>query len=752
MVVLSQISSVLSPDTVSLYSTKDALLENLPVLIFYGPSTVGNLTQNGSRIQAHIFSLAGFQSFPRLIVSPSSPLYAAVYHLPVEQQGDEICRGLAVSLLRYFAGLSDNSKASLKELSICRRPDCVAPVMFDEMHAGELASRMVKVEDACNVMSYMASILASQSVSWIDLDIVLPSETIKRALVSSGVDPVPSFNVDGLPLFNYGKHDSLVSQLGTPSFLPTSKLRRAPSRPTAHSKSRILSKDQKISLRREMCEFVDTEERYVTKIHELVNDIASDFRQGFKSATLEVFSSSSDVGDKLFPSCLSRIVELNRSFLEGIQAVLQRTENEAIGDIEGAMNGGDEVTVGGGRGRDPTGVLAFAKEMLKWFPEFIDPYQDFMRSSTAFSGIINEIVQDNAYNCSSVINEIGEQRLKSTLIEPVQRLPRYSLFIDNMVNLLPASHPALVSLLKARDMITDTCALDTNSFTDNTRIVSCLKNLVRDWPALFSPRGRLISAMDVAELDPPFGVSSEGHASMLLLFPEALVLLQKIDNAAPSARGIIAEIDRHFVPSMAAQPSNLPLNQGLQYRAAMGLANLKITESEDGQIIWVTCYEDLTSIAQQRKSHFQTMQSNTRVFSLLSTYERKASRFCEDVTKARLEDRFPESLRESDKWALRTISSSSENLSVLAAIWEEGLIAEGKVFPKLSQIRVLVNSSKTTRTVLAEDAHLDIVACITSTERGGHRINIEGASGARFTDDIATEDVSAVLIKRCMSA
>lgn len=748
MVVLSTALPALSDETVSLFYTHDPLLENLPVLLFYGPSTTGNSTQNGSRIQAHVFTLAGFQSFPRLTISPSSPLYAAVYHLPSDQQGDETCRGLAVSLLRYFAELSDASKATLKELAARRRPNRVAPMMFDEMHAGELASRMIRAEDSGEAIAYMKSALTPQSLTWLDVDIVLPPNTFNRASVSAGIDQSPSFDDNGLPLYSYGAHDSLINQLGSPSFLPTSKLRRAPSKPTAHSKSRSLLKEQKVSLRQEMNEFADTEERYVEKLHTLVDGMAVDFRQRLRNVALREggLGGKTTMADQLFPSCLSSILELNRKFCESIQEILQCTENEAISDIDGSLSS-DSFAVGG-RSRDPTGTATFAKELLKWFPEFFKPYQEFIRASTGFPNIINEGLQDGTTDIAVIINDIGEQQLRSALIEPVQRLPRYSLFIDNMVNLLPGSHPALSSLLKARDIITDTCALDTSNFTDNTRTVSFLRNLIKDWPPSFSPRGRLINAVDVVQSKPPFGSSRDGQAGLLLLFPDSVVHIVKTNSSAISARGILAEIDRPFIATSSSSAPFSNVDKGLKYQTAIDIGGLKLTECEEEHLLWMFPSGDLAMIQPQNQNGTNTYVMGTHVFSLLGTQERRTFRFTEEVIRARLESRFSEDIRESDKWALRSIHCPSGNLSLLGAIWEEGAALENQLASNLSRIRISIDPGKTAKSMLLDNNRLVIVACITPLERDKYHLDVERADGSRFVDDVTSETMTTVLLNR----
>ena len=192
--------------------------------------------------------------------------------------------------------------------------------------------------------------------------------------------------------------------------------------------------------------------------------------------------------------------------------------------------------------RDVTGIAAFAKILLKWFPKFTDPYQEFMRASSTFQAVVNEHLQDTSSSFSRIITDIGEQQLRSALIEPVQRLPRYSLFIDNMVNLLPALHPGLASLLKAPDMITDICALD--SLGEYNHTISCLKNLITDWPSSFSPGGRLITAVDVRQLSPPYQTPNDGRLCVLLLFSDALILLQKVEENVFKDQAKISSMNR----------------------------------------------------------------------------------------------------------------------------------------------------------------------------------------------------------------
>ena len=111
MVVINPEPAALSAEDLSLFYTTDELLSDSPVLIFYGPTATSTQATH-SRIQTHVFTPAGLQSFARLIISPTATYYNAVTCLPREEQGDEICRGLAFSLYKYFLELPSEIKSA----------------------------------------------------------------------------------------------------------------------------------------------------------------------------------------------------------------------------------------------------------------------------------------------------------------------------------------------------------------------------------------------------------------------------------------------------------------------------------------------------------------------------------------------------------------------------------------------------------------------------------------------------------------
>jgi RhoGEF domain/Domain of unknown function (DUF3507) len=235
----------------------------------------------------------------------------------------------------------------------------------------------------------------------------------------------------------------------------SSKLQQAPSRPTSSSRSSIFSSEQKQALRLAMCEVVDTEERYVSKMHELLFNIISEFREKSCTKPPTSTSPSDEALSKLFPSCLDAIFTVNRGFLDSVRHVLESTEEAALASIAA---GKDEKV----SSHDSLGIRAFSKVLCEWFPRFLYPYKEYLYAHTTFSALLTSLMKSHAQSSfSRRVRETGEQKLRSMLMEPVQRLPRYSLLIDSMTQPLPIGEPSLKLLAKARDVVSEICAMET---------------------------------------------------------------------------------------------------------------------------------------------------------------------------------------------------------------------------------------------------------------------------------------------------
>lgn len=716
----------LSYEGYTLYHVTDDYLSN--VLVFHGHVSTG-ASVNSSRIQVAIFSCAGWQHYPRITVSPTSPLYAAVNHLPREKQGDEVCRGIAVALLKYFAELSDDVRKALVKRAQKIKGSARLPKMFDEMHAAEIANRMEKSDKSEEVVRDLRTAYADKLVSATDLDLWLPTSCFQpRKEGSVSRASIESEDISS----RYGVYSDVVEQLGDTVFIPTTKLRRAPSKASSISKGIKFATGQKEALRLAMCEIVDTEERYVAKTYDLVHSVIQECRQKAKNKATTSTSPDEEALARLFPPCLDSILEVNMGFLGAIRSSLEATEAEAFDDI---AKGPESSTVV--KKHDPLGAVAFGKTMLEWFPKFSEPYKEYMRLQPNFSSTLSSFMRDQNSTFTKRVQETGEQKLRSLLMEPVQRLPRYSLLIDAMTNTMPASHPALKPLLKARDVVTDICALDSGEADDKDHTHSRLKDLVEGWPSRPISQGRLITAVDVACLKPPFRLDKQTQVSrlhMCLVFSDNLVLLEKTPDCATSSRGFMANLDKPASFSVSQLgPAGLP-QQSLIYIWSKNLNNILLTHSSCGRMVFVA------DIGRPGAA-----QSGCECFALVGADEGKALKLCEDISKARIESRFTEQERNSDRWSLHSFQNSS-SVQIFTTVCEEESIGTSERHGS-AIFRVVFGKSKTERQRQLSLSSPYAVASISKT-MSGYKVEIDNVFGSSSVDSTSLEDLFNTLCRR----
>ena len=688
MVIVEPGPGPLDCRVLSTFCARDPLVGHLPVVIFHGPSTTTNSTQNSSRIQAHIFSIAGYQSFPRLTISPTSTLYSAVHHLPQEDQGDEICRGLAICLFKYFSEIPKLVKQFLADQQVPGRAKAQTITLFDGRHAASLASRMNLVEDASAIANHLLSGLSQRCLSWIDVDIVLPRNSIRQQQSPTRqmeLENRPMYLENGKPPVDYGKFSEFIGLLGVTSFLPTSKLRRAPSKPTALSRSQTLTDDQVLSLQREMNEVVETEKSYVQKILDLTKSDTMEYSRNELRDSSRSALPSAKAMRQLFPASLTQILKINTEFLESMQ--------DLVGDHrDGSTSQKQSDSTPFVTERDPTGAEAFAKVLLKFFPRFKDPYQDYLQNSSQCQSTLNNLLRDPSSSFARAVYQTGEQRLRSWLIEPVQRLPRYSLYIENIANKLPTDHPAIPKLLRAKDIAADICALEQDQADDNVRTIRTLRALITNWPDRLLPKGRLITAVDVVDLKAPYIAKSQMHEdrqSLLLLFSDYILIIRKLAGNKLSARGLLAEVDRPQLALITSSATSQGVSQQLlSLDYSFQLQETHCTESADGRLIHVACISQAPRGKYDNGSSTKCLAS-IRVFGLLGSYEGKAAKWSEEVARARVESRFPERIRDDDRWSLRVTGPQTEKLGVISAILEDGLHTASAINSELnSRVRI----------------------------------------------------------------
>lgn len=730
MVVVTPAIAALTGE-LTLFHTTDPLLSNSPILVFYGPSP--SISTTTSRIQIHVFTPAGFESYPRVSISPNAPYYGAVNSLPREEQGDEVCRGLAFGLSKYFSEVPRPSRDAWVAQA-CPSKKASAFALFSDAHVAILATRMNKVDNHDEIIHDIHRSLSEQTVSWLDLDVILPPGSIEPVTLDDDEPEQENVDEDELCARKYGDYAPFIKSLGEPAFLPTSKLRRAPSKPTAIGRSQAFLRDQREVARKEMSELVDTESNYINKLSMLVGDIASDLRQIVHNEAIPVSNPMERTINELFPPCLDKMLELNSAFLEAIRTVLDETEDAAMADITDLT----EETSHDDPTSDTIGLTEFAKCLIEWFPKFSESYPSYTQAHSRFPRLMRRLARIGDASILDKIHEFGDKRLNSLLIEPVQRLPRYTLYIDSIAKQLPVAHPALKLLLKARDIVSEICSQDAPG-AQETNIWERLQRIVKSWPDEIESVGRLITIVDVVEMFPPFEDGhSRGSSGVLLLFTDCTIFLEKRSQMAMSARALLSELGKPLLEDRrdSTRPVTPP---SLHFVDAFDLKDSTVTEYLDNRAIAIMPLSPGPDLG---------IASEQRVYLLEGSYSGKASKFQEEWTKAQVEGRFSEEERESGKWEVRSAQISGGELNLFNAIFE-GCQRHHQDNPSESaRVRVIIDPSKHEHRPVVGENELEASVTLEKTEKGQWRISIESAFSMATRDKVDEGEFLPILIRR----
>ncbi|RMZ89706.1 hypothetical protein DV736_g3067, partial [Chaetothyriales sp. CBS 134916] len=525
---LAALSTLLNcTDTPTVYYAEDP--PYLPrILFFYWPvQAVGSLGST-SRIRTTILSAAGFRSFGAFSVAPSSGYYSAVHKLPDDKQRDDVARGIAFALCRYFSEVPQAIKNAITDENLKEG----VGLKWGQTHAAQITCRMSKVLNVDEIIEALRPFSKER-----------PGVLLTPAGTPSSIRKTrSSFLPLDQPFQTPNRHQPQTSP--SSKRIPSGSTRQTPSAthsPTLRKNAPVSaasrhSVQQLESLRFKMCEFVDTEDHYLSRLQELIDLVVSQGRtpKSLSSKFTNVSKQKTVNGMVQFPSLLDRIRDLNLAFLDSIESVLQSTEDDALSFLHTASPEGT-VSPAALKGKDPLGVLAFAKVLLQHFPNLTIPYREYLDLHSLISSNLEQYLKEGTTSI---------QTAPSLLMEPAQRISRYGLYIDSMLPLIPStSTTAIRTLEKARKIIAEICEMEpaASAILDSLRI----EHQARRRP--YSPT-KLLSGLtrshgSVREAPALTGASAKEHDAPRLFHSLGRSLSRRNARSRPGLQGILAEQD-----------------------------------------------------------------------------------------------------------------------------------------------------------------------------------------------------------------
>jgi protein ECT2 len=151
-------------------------------------------------------------------------------------------------------------------------------------------------------------------------------------------------------------------------------------------------------------------------------------------------------------------------------------------------------------------------------------------------------------------------------MDPVQRIPRYTLMFRTMIKYMAPGDPQRAALVAADEIASKIALAEMDEQTKRAAVIHCLCSTVEDFPpALYSNARRFIDCVDVEDILPegmlyPSGASGSTvgslHAS-LFLFDDKLVIMKRPGNGEKTGRALSGLDDLEKMTKTGGLPKGL---------------------------------------------------------------------------------------------------------------------------------------------------------------------------------------------------
>ncbi|KAF7352650.1 DH domain-containing protein [Mycena venus] len=284
-------------------------------------------------------------------------------------------------------------------------------------------------------------------------------------------------------------------------------------------------------------ELVDTERTYVKRLRSLKNDYADPLRNFARSKNTAIIPAYE--AKTLFGN-VDNLLPVNEAFLTDLEKMLAPNGAKVVGGVgDVALRHFKEL-----RGFEQYKQYYVKREDAQLIFE-----REMSRKSSPFAAYIDRI----KYQASESRNRVG---LRELLINPVQRIPQYTLMFRTMIKQMAPDDPQRAKLIEADELASKIALAEPDEETKRAAIFYCLSATIDGFPPdLFSNSRRFIDCIDVEDIlsDAPTSSSASVNSSSvgslhctLFLFDDKLLIVKRPGNGEKGGRALagLDELDK----------------------------------------------------------------------------------------------------------------------------------------------------------------------------------------------------------------
>ncbi|KAG6833910.1 hypothetical protein H0H87_007921 [Tephrocybe sp. NHM501043] len=275
-------------------------------------------------------------------------------------------------------------------------------------------------------------------------------------------------------------------------------------------------------------ELVTSERSYVRRLQILKNDYADPLRNFARSKDTAIIPAYE--ANTLFGN-VDNLLPVNEAFLTDLEKMLGPNGPKTVGGV------GDVALR---HFKDSRGFEQYKQYYVKREDAQLIFERELSKRSSRFASFIDHI----KYQSADPRNRVG---LRELLMEPVQRIPRYTLLFRTMLKHMALEDPQRARLLEADEIASKIALAEADEQTKRAAVFYCLTSAIEGFPPdLFSNSRRFIDCIDVEDVlsDPTAPVASL-HCT-LFLFDDKIVIVKRPGNGEKSGRVLsgLDELDK----------------------------------------------------------------------------------------------------------------------------------------------------------------------------------------------------------------
>ena len=320
-------------------------------------------------------------------------------------------------------------------------------------------------------------------------------------------------------------------------------------------------------------EILATERTYVARLKSLIDDYAVPMRAASRRGKGFIGTYETNA---LFPNTLDAILLLNTDFLR-------------------ALEGSDSD-------------FQFASVLVKNFGDFRKVYARYLETSSDLDHILRNALKQPKFK--EFTDEVRARTnavigIRELVIEPISRVPRYSLLISSLLAVITPSNPAYSIFRQALAIVKRIGHMERDQSEVSQELLMKLAGVVSSWPAeLIRSSVQVLGMVDCLDV-----MIADGQPSSLILLSDRIVLLK---------RGRGSRLDEILQASKKGECG---------YRGYILLDSVTVIEGEDAVFMFLS--DEPFGVQSER-----WVARPMRKYSMLNS---DASKFAESVRQAQAE-------------------------------------------------------------------------------------------------------------------